>query len=455
VVAVEEVVGVEGDETAIGMGDVDASFFDGADVEGMGVEELDDEDAENIFIVEIGGSGDARKTAEEFAKTGGAGLGRVIGGEKFEETIADAEFFFVDDGVAGGVDEDVGLDEAGEWNGFAVELDGVGHGEGVGVTRDGDDIFGAKDVGLLENVAANFAEGEAVGGRIEFFEASGVLDGLQGDAADAGLQQSVVDDLANFAVVETFAQGDDERSGKIVLVELLKGFFANGAEIGAPQIEQGFAFEGIKLQINFGVGSFGGDAFGEVGLLGDFQAVGIDHDVTNRAGLREFEDLKKVGMNRRFAAGNLHDVGMSFVANDGIEHFFDERERAMLQTFRATGGIADGTAEIAGVGDFDERDAGMLLVIGAEAAIVGTTPFHGRVVDNRHFGTLDENLAATAVVVNIVSEKDALGTVIGAALEHEDSVVLENDFAFEFAEAGGANGERDIVKHVGANTLGH
>jgi hypothetical protein len=146
---------------------------------------------------------------------------------------------------------------------------------------------------------------------------------------------------------------------------------------------------------------------------------------------------------------------MSFVANDGIEHFFDERERAMLQTFRATGGIADGTAEIAGVGDFDERDAGMLLVIGAEAAIVGTTPFHGRVVDNRHFGTLDENFAATAVVVNIVSEKDALGTVIGAALEHEDSVVLENDFAFEFAEAGGANGERDIVKHVGANTLGH
>ena len=81
-VAIEEVVGVERDEAAIGMGDVDAGFFDRTDLEGMGVEELHDEDAENIFIAEIGGSGDARKTTEEFAKAGGAGLGRVIGGEK-------------------------------------------------------------------------------------------------------------------------------------------------------------------------------------------------------------------------------------------------------------------------------------------------------------------------------------------------------------------------------------
>ena len=74
VVAVEEVIGVEGDEAAIGMGDVDTGFFDRADIEGMGVEELDDEDAKNIFVAEIGGSGDARKTAEQFAKAGGAGF---------------------------------------------------------------------------------------------------------------------------------------------------------------------------------------------------------------------------------------------------------------------------------------------------------------------------------------------------------------------------------------------
>jgi hypothetical protein len=43
VVAVEEVVGVEGDEAfGVGVGDVDAGLFDGAEVEGLGVDELDD-----------------------------------------------------------------------------------------------------------------------------------------------------------------------------------------------------------------------------------------------------------------------------------------------------------------------------------------------------------------------------------------------------------------------------
>jgi hypothetical protein len=92
----------------------------------------------------------------------------VIGGEKFEETIADAGLFLVDDGVAGGVDELIGLDKAGEWNCFAVEFEGVGHGERVGVAGDGDNVFGAKDVGLLENVAANFGESEAVGEGLNF-----------------------------------------------------------------------------------------------------------------------------------------------------------------------------------------------------------------------------------------------------------------------------------------------
>ena len=53
-VAVEHIVGVEGDEAlAVGMGDVDAGFFDAAQVEGLGVDELDDQDAEKIVVAEI------------------------------------------------------------------------------------------------------------------------------------------------------------------------------------------------------------------------------------------------------------------------------------------------------------------------------------------------------------------------------------------------------------------
>ena len=49
-VAVEEVVSVEGDETAVGVNDVDAGFLDAADIEGVGLDELHNDDAEDVFV---------------------------------------------------------------------------------------------------------------------------------------------------------------------------------------------------------------------------------------------------------------------------------------------------------------------------------------------------------------------------------------------------------------------
>ncbi len=53
VITVEEVVSVERDEAAIGVDDVDAGFFDGANVEGVSIEKMDDEHTENIFVAEV------------------------------------------------------------------------------------------------------------------------------------------------------------------------------------------------------------------------------------------------------------------------------------------------------------------------------------------------------------------------------------------------------------------
>ena len=139
-VAIEHVVGVEGDEAlAVGVGDVDAGFLDGAEVEGLGVDELDDEDAEEIVVAEVFGGEDLGEAAEEFAQGAGLRLGRVVGGEELEDLVAEVGVLFdagadcgvllVDDGVAAAVDEDVGRDEAGEGDDFSGELHGVGHGE--------------------------------------------------------------------------------------------------------------------------------------------------------------------------------------------------------------------------------------------------------------------------------------------------------------------------------------
>lgn len=60
---------------------------------------------------------------------------------------------------------------------------------------------------MLEDVAADFGESEAVGGRIELLDAACILNGLQGDATNARLGEGVVDDFADFVVVEAFAKG--------------------------------------------------------------------------------------------------------------------------------------------------------------------------------------------------------------------------------------------------------
>jgi hypothetical protein len=95
-----------------------------------------------------------------------------------------------------------------------------------------------------------------------------------------------------------------------------------------------------------------------------------------------------------------------------------------------------------------------LFVVGAEAAVVGASPFDGSVVDLGHLGRLDEDFAAAAVVVDVIGDEDALGAVLGAAFEKVDVAVLENGFGFDFAVAGGADGDSYVVEEVGAG-FGH
>ena len=113
---------------AVGVGDVDAGLLDGAQVEGLGVDELHDEDAEEVGVAERRAR-HLREAAEEIVQRGGLRLRRVVGREELEDGFVNALFSFVDDRVAAAVDEDVGRDHAGERNDLAGELQRVGHGE--------------------------------------------------------------------------------------------------------------------------------------------------------------------------------------------------------------------------------------------------------------------------------------------------------------------------------------
>src|SRR3954465_14304024 len=89
-------------------------------------------------------------------------------------------------------------------------------------------------------------------------------------------------------------------------------------------------------------------------------------------------------------------------------------------------GIANWAAQIAVITNFDQGEAGMLLMIGAQAAIVRTAPFNRRVVNLRHLRRLYINFTAAPVVFHIVSDQNSLVTMLRATLQHEDLAVLEH-----------------------------
>jgi Glu-tRNA(Gln) amidotransferase subunit E-like FAD-binding protein len=71
-VAIKHVVRVEGDESlSVGVGDVDAGLLDGAQVECLGVDELDDENAKEIVVAEVLRSEYLGEAAEELTKSTG------------------------------------------------------------------------------------------------------------------------------------------------------------------------------------------------------------------------------------------------------------------------------------------------------------------------------------------------------------------------------------------------
>jgi hypothetical protein len=320
---------------------------------------------------------------------------------------------------------------------------------------DGDDVCGAEDGGLVEDAAADFSEGEAVLGGVVALEAASLLDGLKGDATHAGLGERVLEDGTEFMVVDAALDGDDECGGDAEAVEDGEGALADMAEVGTAELEEGVAGERVELEVELEAGHVGGELLGEAWLSGDADAVGVDHEVADGAFATHVEDAKEVGVEGGLAAGELDDVGLELVGNDAVEHGLNLREGAVGGAMGATGGVADGAGEVAVVGDFEEGEAGVLLMVGAEAAVVGAAVADRGVVAGGHFGRLEEDFATTAVVGDVVGDEDALKAVGGAALEEVDVVVLKDDFGVDALVAGGAEGDGSVVEEVVAGGGGH
>ena len=114
------------------------------------------------------------------------------------------------------------------------------------------------------------------------------------------------------------------------------------------------ALEGVELQIDLEAGAVLGQAPGEVRLAGDAHAVGVDHQVLDRAPPGQVEHLEELGMDGGLAAGDLDDVRLDLVAHHGVEHALDLVQGPEGRP-GPLAGVADRAAQVAGVGDLHER----------------------------------------------------------------------------------------------------
>ena len=133
----------------------------------------------------------------------------------------------------------------------------------------------------------------------------------------------------------------------------------------------GFAFEAVELEIDVGpdLRQFGEKAV----VVRDALAVGVQHHVGDAALLRRAHHRNNLRMDRRLAAGELHQLRISFGGDKAIEnvfHFFERQTEA-----RAGLGETQRTRHVAGAVDLDDAETSVLLVIGTQTAIVRAAVF--------------------------------------------------------------------------------
>jgi hypothetical protein len=160
-------------------------------------------------------------------------------------------------------------------------------------------------------------------------------------------------------------------------------------------------------------------------------------------------------MHGRLPARDLHHVRLPFVTNDCVDQPLHVIERPVLVPRRTAAGVADGTLEVAAIGNLHERQARVLLMIGAKPAVVRAAPADRRVERQRHLGRFDEDLTAPAVVLDVVRHQHPLEAVRRTPLEHEDRAVLEHDLPFDLPKAGRADRDGHVVEEVGAHAISH
>lgn len=124
------------------------------------------------------------------------------------------------------------------------------------------------------------------------------------------------------------------------------------------------------------------------------------------------------------AAGKLNDVRAAFHRDEPVDHASISRHVDVGAT-RAALGEAERAGEIAIGRDLDEAEAGVLFVVGADAAIEREALVGQRAVRGRGAGRLIELVAVE--IADVGEDEVVEGAVLGALLTEVDPALLHDD----------------------------
>ncbi len=141
----------------------------------------------------------------------------------------------------------------------------------------------------------------------------------------------------------------------------------------APQIQPaeadgGLRLKPVKLEVDDRLdGSQGVD---ELLVLGQPKAVGVEHHLRDPAGVGGSQDGADLLMNGRLAAADLEHLEARLLRQQAVQHEVHLVEAERRSWHLPGAGEARRAAKVAGLGDFHDRQAGVLRVLRTEAAVV-------------------------------------------------------------------------------------
>ena len=448
------IVSAEWDGATVGREDANAALHDLFDVECPGIQEVLDGDLEYVVLqvidvvweietwptgaFELAGSSlgarDSRGGPQAFQGFLDVGCIRRLG----QRAVGDVVQVLVDvqearqrsDVVA--VHEQVGIDlAAGEAAGYRDEI-----------------LQDETAGGLVDNTVDDVRYGDA-GHGVELYVAADVGDGLEHHAANGRVTEAELDYWPHLVGVDVPLDGGDEDGGHAGAGKTVEGAHLGFQQGFASNRDVGIVAEAVELEVDDGIER---SHLGEESIVvGEANAVGVDHHLANAPVLGCLDHFRQLGMYGWLASAELHDLGVAFDLDEAVEHGLYLFEGEVV----AYGGVseADRAVEVAGGVDLDEGEADVLLVFGAEAAIERAAVVDlGAEVEGYSAGLVETD--AADVHLGVGADDALKPTVFGASLAHVDLVVADDYLGVYDRLAFRANGAGEFVKDIVGILLG-